>query len=237
GGFGFPRDQASAIVGIYAASVYLASLPGGWVADRLFGVRRAIFIGAVLMSLGHLSIGLSGISGSGQKIWFFLALILIVLGTGLLKPNISSIVGDLYPEGGAKRDAGFSIFYMGINMGSIFGQIFVSFLGEKVNWHYGFGLAAIGMLFGLIQYKMTQNSLGDIGKEPKAAEKNTDKNSQRNLIYGIGFLAILAGFLTTLQFTGVIDMTTARGIAGAVGIIIVSVTLLYFLFILFFGGL
>src|SRR5690606_3653551 len=85
GGFGFPRDQASAIVGIYAASVYLASLPGGWVADRLFGLRRAIFIGAVLISLGHLSIGLSGISGSGQKIWFFLGLILIVLGTGLPK--------------------------------------------------------------------------------------------------------------------------------------------------------
>src|SRR5204862_5738537 len=113
GGFGFERTQASAIVGIYAASVYLASLPGGWIADRLFGLRRAIQIGAVLITAGHFSIGLS--SFMGGKVFFFVGLILIVLGTGLLKPNISAIVCDLYPEGGARRDAGFSIFYMGIN--------------------------------------------------------------------------------------------------------------------------
>jgi POT family proton-dependent oligopeptide transporter len=100
GGYGFDRTQASAIVGIYAASVYLASLPGGWIADRLLGLRRAILIGAVLITSGHLSIGLSGIAGSSGKIFFFLGLLLIVLGTGLLKPNISAIVGDLYPEAG-----------------------------------------------------------------------------------------------------------------------------------------
>src|SRR5215212_11816408 len=105
GGFGFERGQASAIVGIYAACVYLASLPGGWVADRLLGLRRAIFWGAVLISCGHISIGLSAFALS--KAPFFMGLILIVLGTGLLKPNISAIVGDLYPEGGARRDAGF----------------------------------------------------------------------------------------------------------------------------------
>src|SRR5690606_37593609 len=112
GGFGFDRGQASAIVGIYGACVYVASLPGGWIADRLFGLRQAILIGAVLITGGHLSIGLSGLAGAGAgKIFFFLGLVLIVLGTGLLKPNISAIVGDLYPEGGARRDAGFSIFY------------------------------------------------------------------------------------------------------------------------------
>src|SRR5215211_379554 len=113
GGFGIERTQASAIVGIYAASVYLASLPGGWVADRLLGLRRAILLGAVLIALGHISIGTS--SFFEAKSPFFLGLIFIVLGTGLLKPNISAIVGDLYPEGGARRDAGFSIFYVGIN--------------------------------------------------------------------------------------------------------------------------
>src|SRR6476620_3185195 len=113
GGFGFARNQASAIVGIYAASVYLASLPGGWIADRILGLRRAIMTGAVLITLGHLSIGLSAFAHG--KVPFFLGLILIVCGTGLLKPNISAIVGDLYPEGGARRDAGFSVFYMGIN--------------------------------------------------------------------------------------------------------------------------
>src|SRR5229473_6136595 len=121
GGFGIPRSQASAIVGIYAASVYLASLPGGWVADRLLGLRRAIMYGAVCISCGHISIGLSSFAHS--KTPFFIGLVLIVFGTGLLKPNISAIVGDLYPEGGARRDAGFSIFYMGFNVGGFFGQI------------------------------------------------------------------------------------------------------------------
>src|SRR3954471_6550299 len=129
GGFGFERNQASAIVGIYAACVYLASLPGGWVADRLLGLRRAIMLGAVLITAGHLSIGLSGLAVS--KVPFFLGLVLIVLGTGLLKPNISAIVGDLYPEGGARRDAGFSIFYMGINLGAFAGQIVTGYLGES----------------------------------------------------------------------------------------------------------
>src|SRR5262245_52384117 len=121
GGFGFDRGEASAIVGIYAACVYLASLPGGWIADRLLGLRRAITYGAFCISAGHVSIGLSSFAGS--KVPFFLGLILIVMGTGLLKPNISAIVGDLYPEGGARRDAGFSIFYMGINIGAFFGQL------------------------------------------------------------------------------------------------------------------
>src|SRR5678816_2420793 len=119
GGFGFERSQASAIVGIYAASVYLASLPGGWVADRILGLRRAIMTGAVLITLGHLSIGLSAFAHG--KVPFFLGLILIVCGTGLLKPNISAIVGDLYPDGGSRRAAGFSVFSMGIVAGAFAG--------------------------------------------------------------------------------------------------------------------
>ncbi|HEU4748839.1 MAG TPA: oligopeptide:H+ symporter, partial [Gemmatimonadaceae bacterium] len=140
GGFGFERGQASAIVGIYGFGVYLASLPGGWVADRLLGLQRAIFVGACLITSGHLSIGLSGLAGpGGGKVPFFLGLVLIVMGTGLLKPNISAIVGDLYPEGGSRRDAGFSIFYMGINIGAFAGQLITGALGEKVGWHWGFG--------------------------------------------------------------------------------------------------
>src|SRR6185436_9392488 len=165
GGFGIPRNQASAIVGIYAASVYLASLPGGWIADRLLGLRRAIMSGAVLISCGHISIGLSSFAHS--KVPFFLGLILIVLGTGLLKPNISAIVGDLYPEGGARRDAGFSIFYMGINVGAFFGQIVTGLLGEKFGWHFGFGAAGVGMLIGLATFAiMAKRTLGSLGLEP-----------------------------------------------------------------------
>src|SRR6266516_4024551 len=156
GGFGIDRDQASAIVGIYAASVYLASLPGGWIADRLLGLRRAIMTGAVLISAGHISISLS--SFAHTRVPFFMGLILIVLGTGLLKPNISAIVGDLYPEGGSRRDAGFSIFYMGINTGAFLGQIVTGFLGEKVGWHFGFGAAGVGMLIGLVTFAIRNQS-------------------------------------------------------------------------------
>src|ERR1700755_200034 len=131
GGFGFDRGEAPAVVGICAASVYLASLPGGWVADRLLGLRRAILYGAVCISAGHISIGLSAFAGG--KLTFFLGLVLIVCGTGLLKPNISAIVGDLYPEGGARRDAGFSIFYMGINLGSFPGHVGTGFLGGALH--------------------------------------------------------------------------------------------------------
>src|SRR3954463_12492922 len=161
GGFGFERPMASAIVGIYAASVYLASLPGGWIADRLFGLRRSIQVGAVLITLGHLSIGLTSFLGGHTP--FFIGLIFIVLGTGLLKPNISAIVGDLYPEGGARRDAGFSIFYMGINLGATLGQLITGLLGEKIGFGWGFGVAGVGMLAGLLWYTVRANAtLGDI---------------------------------------------------------------------------
>ncbi len=162
GGFGFDRAQASAIVGIYGASVYLASLPGGWIADRLLGLRRAITYGAVLICLGHMMIGVSAFVQG--KLPFFLGLVLIVCGTGLLKPNISAIVGDLYPEGGARRDAGFSIFYMGINTGAFFGQLVTGFLGESVGWHWGFGAAGVGMFLGLLTFLSRQNmTLGTLG--------------------------------------------------------------------------
>src|SRR5690348_16509477 len=129
GGFGFDRTTASSIVGIYAACVYLASLPGGWIADRWLGLQRSIFTGGVLIALGHLSIGLSA---AFARPAFFLGLILIVMGTGLLKPNVSAIVGDLYPEGGARRDAAFSIFYMGINTGAFIAPLITGILGEQV---------------------------------------------------------------------------------------------------------
>ena len=180
GGFGFERTEASAIVGIYAASVYLASLPGGWVADRLLGLRRAIFWGAVLISLGHISIGLSAFELA--RCPFFLGLVFIVLGTGLLKPNISAIVGDLYPEGGARRDAGFSIFYMGINAGAFFGQIVTGLLGEKIGWHWGFGAAGVGMLCGLIGYALfAPKTLGTIGVAPtRHPDPAVQRRIQRN---------------------------------------------------------
>src|SRR6476469_6807634 len=194
GGFGFDRPMASAVVGIYAASVYLASLPGGWIADRWFGLRRSIQIGAVLITLGHLSIGLT--SFFEQRTPFFVGLVLIVLGTGLLKPNISAIVGDLYPEGGARRDAGFSIFYMGINSGSFLGQIVTGALGERVGWHWGFGAAGVGMLIGLLVFgTRASKTLGNIGlattKHPDPAVQATHiRNATLGIAVGLSVLAL-----------------------------------------------
>jgi proton-dependent oligopeptide transporter, POT family len=236
GGFGFERGQASAIVGIYAACVYLASLPGGWVADRLLGLRRAIMLGAVLITAGHLSIGLSGFAVS--KIPFFLGLVLIVLGTGLLKPNISAIVGDLYPEGGARRDAGFSIFYMGINLGAFAGQIVTGALGEKVGWHWGFGAAGFGMFLGLLTFiARNKGTLGNLGLEPSrhpdpvvdAQEKSRGKLI---LFAGLGVLAVVFA----LAAAGVVTLD-AQAIGKNMTYALVGLAVVYFAGVYLTGNL
>ncbi|HEX5724576.1 MAG TPA: peptide MFS transporter [Longimicrobiaceae bacterium] len=240
GGFGFPRDQASAIVGIYGASVYLASLPGGWVADRLLGLRRAILYGAILITSGHFSIGLSGFAGQGSlgKLFFFLGLLLIVLGTGLLKPNISAIVGDLYPEGGARRDAGFSIFYMGINAGALLGFIITGALGEKVDWHLGFAAAGFGMLLGLLVYVLTSHrTLGNIGMEPTrhpdpAVQARQESGVRLAVAVGLGIIVLLF----VLAAAGVF-VPNAQVIGRYMGAAMISMALLFFLYVFVAGGL
>ncbi len=229
GGFEFERPVAGAIVGIYTASVYLASLPGGWIADRWLGLRRAIFYGGVLIALGHLSIGLSAIFSQSA---FFVGLILIVLGTGLLKPNISAIVGDLYPEGGARRDAGFSIFYMGINIGALLAPLITGFLGERVGWHWGFGAAGVGMLIGLIVFKLRQNeTLGPIGVQPTA-----DAAEQRRVkMITFAFVGILVA-VVLLAVTGVFRIN-AVAIAENMRNVMLAMAVIYFAYLFFFAGL
>jgi proton-dependent oligopeptide transporter, POT family len=236
GGFGFERTQASAIVGIYAACVYLASLPGGWVADRLLGLQRAILIGAVLISCGHISIGLSAFAHG--KLPFFMGLILIVLGTGLLKPNISAIVGDLYPEGGARRDAGFSIFYMGINIGAFFGQIVTGYLGEKVGWHFGFGAAGVGMLFGLTVFALfAKKTLGGIGTQPKrdpnpAVQARQERTVKLALLIGLAILAMVI----VLTATGAVTID-AQVIGQYMAYLLVGLAVAFFAYLFVAGGL
>ena len=236
GGFGIERPQASAIVGIYAASVYLFSLPGGWVADRLLGLRRAIMLGAVLISLGHISIGLS--SFAHGRVPFFLGLVFIVLGTGLLKPNISAIVGDLYPEGGARRDAGFSIFYMGINTGAVLGQLLTGLLGESIGWHWGFGIAGVGMLIGLIWFaissRRTLGNLGlDIARDPDPVKQARQERFMKlALAIGLGLLALVI----VLAATGVLVLNP-QVIGKNMTYVLVGLTLLYFAYVFLFGGL
>ena len=236
GGFGFDRPTASAIVGIYAASVYLASLPGGWIADRLLGLRRAIMVGAVLISAGHISISFSSFAHS--KVPFFIGLIFIVLGTGLLKPNISAIVGDLYPEGGARRDAGFSIFYMGINTGAFLGQLVTGFLGEKVGWHFGFGAAGVGMLIGLAWFATrSKRTLGNLGMEPSrhadpVKQRRQERTIKAAVVVGLGLLLVVI----ILSATGVLHLNP-RVIGEYMTYVLVGVAVFYFLALFILGGL
>jgi len=145
-GLGFPDKKATQIYGLYTMLVYLMGIPGGFIADRFIGHYRAVLVGGVVIACGHFSMAIPGLP------FFFLGLGLIVIGTGLLKPNVSTMVGTLYRRDDPRRDAGFSLFYMGINTGAFFAPLVTGWLGQKINWHIGFAAAGVGMVFGLIQY-------------------------------------------------------------------------------------
>src|ERR1700735_3124794 len=146
GGLGFPVVKAGAIYGFYTAMVYFMSLPGGWVADRIFGLRRAALYGGILIVAGELCLMSPGVEG------FYFGLGVLILGTGLLKPNVSTMVGQLYAQGDRRRDSGFSIFYMGINLGGLLAPLACGWVGERISWRLGFGLAGGGVAAGVIQY-------------------------------------------------------------------------------------
>src|SRR5262245_12325415 len=178
GGLGLGTPLAAAIYGTYTSSVYLLGLLGGWLADRLIGQRRAVLYGGLLIASGHFSLAFPAMAT------FYLGLALIVVGTGLLKTNISVIVGQLYEPKDKRRDAGFSIFYMGINLGAMIGPLatgllaqspgfrgWLSSLGMNPNsaWHWAFGAAGVGMTFGVIQYLFGSRHLGTAGLDPAPA--------------------------------------------------------------------
>jgi POT family proton-dependent oligopeptide transporter len=150
GGLGIDDHTASAIFGLFVAGSYLLSLLGGWMADRLIGGQRAVICGGVFIMVGNAML----VSGTSQV--FFVGLLTIALGVGMLKPNVSALVANLYPEGGARRDAGFSLFYMGINVGALLGAVLVPICAARFGWHWGFALPAVGMLAGLTQFIATR---------------------------------------------------------------------------------
>jgi POT family proton-dependent oligopeptide transporter len=190
GGLGFDNKKAAGIYGAYTGSVYLMSIPGGWIADNVLGTRNAVFVGGVIIALGHFSLAAPTIYT------FFAGLILIVLGTGLLKPNVSALVGDLYDPEDQRRDAGFSLFYVGINIGAFTAPLVCSYLGEQVNWHLGFAAAGIGMTFGLIQYVLGRNRLAHAGNPPQL----TGAQIKRNALMGTLFMAAISGAVIFLYF-------------------------------------
>ncbi len=246
GGLGFDDQTSGAIYGLYTMGVYLLALPGGWLADRLFGLKKSVWYGGIIIALGHFTMGIPGIAellgmgGEGAEVTaldtnaFFLGLILIVVGTGLLKPNISSIVGQLYAPGDAKRDAGFSIFYMGINIGAFAAPLLTSALADY-NWHLGFGLAGFGMVLGLIQYKLTAGHLADVGNlELPSSDK--EENERSSLKKWTSAVVAILGLVLVMLFTGVIEVN-ASAIANVSGIIIAVIAFSYLAYVIFFGGL
>jgi proton-dependent oligopeptide transporter, POT family len=221
GGLGIDDRTANAIYGLYIAATYLLAPLGGWIADRLIGQQRSVFWGGVLIMLGN------GLLAVGDTRMFFIGLLVIVLGVGLLKPNISAIVAQLYPEGGSRRDAGFSIFYMGINSGAFLGSTLVPIAAQAWGWNVGFSLGAIGMLFGLVQFQVTKSHLGTAGVVPLGKPATWWPI--------IGFMVAVV-LLAVLGVSGTLQLNPVR-ISIVANWTMIALAASYFAYLAFFAGL
>ncbi|MFI6603017.1 peptide MFS transporter [Nonomuraea sp. NPDC050536] len=224
GGLGMSQQTAQAVVGVYGALIYLVALPGGWVADRILGPRRSVFWGGFIIMCGHISMAIP-VSGS---FFIWLGLSTIIVGTGLLKPNISVMVGKLYSEeDDARRDSGFSLFYLGINLGAFFAPLVVGTLAAGNRWHLGFGAAAVGMALGLLQYVLGRKNLRGVGDKP--GEPLTPEERRRvSRLVSIIVLAVviaMAAWVATGTFT--LDAFTV-----VVTVVILAVPVAYFGYIM-----
>jgi len=204
GGLGFGDAKAGAVYSLYTAMVYLLCLGGGWVADRITGQRRAVLIGGIFIACGEFCLVVP------SETTFYMGLVLLMMGTGMLKGNVSTIVGQLYAKGDGRRDAGFSIFYMGINLGALISPVICGYVGEKISWRLGFGVAGLGMLIGVIQYMWGARHLGTAGLHPASTgDPEKDRAQKRNAALAVG-----AG----------LGVFALLGVLGAIGVITVSVT-------------
>ncbi|WP_299113456.1 peptide MFS transporter [uncultured Winogradskyella sp.] len=174
GGWGWPREHAFAIFGTYTSLVYLSTLLGGYMADKVIGFRWAVVIGALLMTLGHASMAIE------TPFFIYTGLTLLVFGSGFFKPNMTSIISEMYAEKPEKKDGAYTIFYMGVNAGAFLGILLCGYLGEKVGWSWGFGVAGIFMLFGLLQFWFAQNIFGDIGLKPENQIEELEDEAEEN---------------------------------------------------------
>ncbi len=229
GGLGFGADKAGPIYAMYTSLVYLATVPGGWLADNFLGQRRSVLYGGIVIMIGHILLAMHGLTT------FYLGLGCVVIGTGLLKPNISVIVGQLYTQKDERRDSGFSIFYMGINVGAFSAPLICGWLAQDEafkkmltdsgmdpvsSWHWGFGAAAVGMFFGLVQYLLTGKHLGEAGLRPTPpATPEVAKSHRRTL--GIGATAALVAIVALLVFDGTAKhLDTVRWESTAAGLVV-----------------
>jgi POT family proton-dependent oligopeptide transporter len=220
GGLGVDKSTATAIVSIYSALVYMSGVVGGWIADRVLGMRKSVLLGGILIMCGHIALSLPGGFGMLLVSMFF-----IVIGTGLLKPNVSSCVGELYSPTDNRRDAGFSLFYMGINLGAFIAPFFVGTVGQSVNYHLGFSLAAIGMAAGLLVYFFGGRHLGSAGSGPTNPIASGDG---RKLLFrftigvvSLGVFVLIGGAFDMLTVATLINTVTALSIVLPVVYVII----------------
>jgi proton-dependent oligopeptide transporter, POT family len=223
GGLGVDDRTASSIYGLFVAGSYLLSLLGGWIADRLIGGQRAVIGGGIFIMLGNVMLAF------GATQIFFIGLASIALGVGLLKPNVSALVANLYPEGGSRRDAGFSLFYMGINVGALLGALLVPLCAARFGWHSGFALPAVGMLVGLTQFVLTRRYLS-------AADLRVPVNTALAAWRPVIIFAFAAIAVVVLTATGALSID-APAVARASSWLIGSLAAGYFAYLLFFAGL
>ena len=228
GGLGLTDQTATAIYGLYTAAVFLGSLPGGWIADRLIGAQAAVWVGGIIIMSGHFILAIPSNS------IFFLGLIVIVLGTGLLKPNITAIVGGLYELDDPRRDSGFTLFYMGINLGAALGPLVCGWLAFQ-NWHWGFAAAGVGMLFGLVQFRLTRHHLGNAGRHLDPSAQPSDQFKRRAWT-GIGACIAMIGCLLVAGLAGWLEYDPVW-LAQAATYVIVAVAIFYFVYLFFLSGL
>ena len=230
GGLGFADSKAGAVYGLYTAMVYLMCLGGGWIADRITGQRRAVLIGGIFIACGEFCLVVPAEPA------FYFGLVLLVSGTGLLKGNVSTIVGQLYAQGDPRRDSGFSIFYMGINIGALISPIFCGYVGDRISWRLGFGLAGLGMLAGLVQYLVTSRHLGSAGLHPASTgDAERDLREKKSAIRGVGIGAAVLAILAALGMSGVVALN-ATVISDGLGWCLLGISVVVFSWLIFFGN-
>ncbi len=232
-GLGLDDQTATAIYGLYTAAVYLVALPGGWIADRLLGAQQAIWYGGMIIAAGHFTLAVP------SPLAFPLGLLLIVIGTGLLKPNISAVVGELYARGDPRRDAGFTLFYMGINLGAFAGPLICSALGEseRFGWHYGFAAAGVGMVVGLLYFRARRDRLEDAGRYPSLDVTVPAERAQ--IRAGWQRVALATAVLVIAALAVILGWVRVDPLAAAqqTGIMIAAMAVLYFAWLFAFGRL
>ncbi|WP_298541798.1 peptide MFS transporter [uncultured Aquimarina sp.] len=201
-GLGWSSGEALSLYGWYTMLVYVASIPGGWIADKFLGQKKSVLIGGILLVAGHSILAI-------EQMWaWYSGLGLIIAGVGMLKPNISTMVGGLYKQGDIRRDKGFTIFYIGINLGAFLSSLIVGYVGEVHGWHYGFGLAGIGMALGLLQYLLGQKYLKNVGNFLGTSEKVEDKEAMKKPLTKIEkdrIVVLLISFLLVIVFWGAFE--------------------------------